>query len=116
MTIMPAMTKTQYEELKALITEQRPCPDDVLNRIEQIQAVQTNQIEQMMETVKGLSLTIYGNGHPGLTTVVNALTQRLDDSNKSTGNWGSFWRDILKTVVIAAVMYFIALAMLHGKI
>ncbi len=60
------------KELTAVINNSAPCSDDI-QAIMAVQVKQTEQINTMIVLVDKVVLTLYGNGKPGLTTIISEL-------------------------------------------
>lgn len=73
-----ALTKADKDELKQILSDTKPtdCSDDI-QAIISVQATQTEQLANIMTFMKDIKLTVYGNGKPGLTTIVSGLVSAM---------------------------------------
>jgi hypothetical protein len=75
-----ALTKADIETLRGLFAEAKPsgkdCSGDV-QAIVKIQATQTEQLKTITDNMNKVVLTVYGNGKPGLVTLVSGVVSFL---------------------------------------
>ncbi len=54
------------------------CLTDKIVEVARVQSVVVEQLKDIVETTDKISLTIYGNGKPGLTTLVAQMTKDVE--------------------------------------
>ena len=105
-----ALTKADIEILKGLIADVKPsgndCSDDV-QAIIKVQATQVEQLRTITDTINKVTLTLYGNGKPGLTTTVASLVSQAGFLKWIGGGFGLMvlaliWAILTHTVEIVA--------------
>jgi hypothetical protein len=76
-----ALTKADKQELIELFAgiKTPDCSDDI-SKLLQASTLQGEQIKNLADSMKSVKETIYGNGKPGLTTVVNGLVDRASQN------------------------------------
>jgi hypothetical protein len=101
------MTEKEYEDLRSLI-------EDVLEKIDNSELYPLvigcqNQLKVIGPAIDKITQTLYGNGKPGLTTVVDRNTIRLNTYDKAS--WAVI--GIVLSLIIGSVFY---LVLSHGII
>jgi len=97
-----ALTKADKQELIELFAGLKPadCSDDI-QKLLQSSILQGEQIRGLTETMKQVKETLYGNGKPGLTTVVTGLVDRAGQSR-----WfNNLFVQIIMGLGVGAVFY-----------
>jgi hypothetical protein len=102
----------ELREIKDLLVGMQNCMGDDIGKLSNMQATLIEQVSTVSKTVEKMSQTIYGNGHPGLTTSVNELDVRLSHMEKPKV-WLNTLISTLITLGITAIFYLI---LSHGII
>lgn len=100
------------DDIKDLLTDLKSDWGDNFSRLLAMQATLTEQVSSVSKAAEKMSLTVYGNGKPGLTTCVSDITTRLNHLEKPKK-----WLDtLLTTVITLAVTAIFYLILSHGII
>jgi len=108
-------TSKDIAEIKAMLADiqERSCS---IADIQKTQAVLSEQMEQAGKLIEKISLTVYGNGKPGLTTVMEKVVTRLEVLEKKGDKpnpWVNAAITVTVTLVFNAIFYLI---LSHGII
>jgi hypothetical protein len=103
-----ALTKADKQELIELFAGLKPadCSGDI-EAIVKLQATQTEQMATMTKNMDKVVLTVYGNGKPGLVTIVSGLVSSMGILKwvgvlVGASVFGLVWAIITHTVEIVA--------------